>query len=687
MKRINFKLKAVYLTILSAPFVLQANLHAADPVKISVNTNMQHAVSGVAELDRSKYITLHNFINDSNWGNSDASKGLSAADAALRDQFLNEYDVYLGRDNGAYPWHLNRLKKSSKNGEISLKQVKKYGQQDKQNYASFYKTDPAAVAALEKRSVNMMRGGQPVMYPHLEYQFPCVVKKCSQYNTWIKDFDELAKFYATNLTYSYGQGGKTGEPKPAYIEVMNEPILFAAKHRATAKSISELHVKVAREIKKTHPEIKVGGYTAAWPGIEERDFATFDERWKVFIDTAGKNMDFYSIHIYDSYRGNKEAYRAGANAEAILDMLDQYSLLATGARKPWVISEYGYFTPNSIERDEIKNVGYSKKLDWFNIRSFSSMMMGFLERPDQIAVSMPFHINKALWYNSQNGGVDSDGKRYSTRLFVMEEELSGKKNVHEKADSKWVYSDIVKWYQLWSDVKGTRVDSFANEIDMQVDAYVDNNKLHLIVNNMEHSEQPLQLNLAGTYGNKINKISSKHLYWHPEQQSSLLDIKTLKTDVKSFSIAPEATRIITFEFDRALKIDQQLDEHKYYATDKNSFRQAIKANQPIAFNVNQVKKGQHGEAMLRLGVGRKHHLSLTPQVKVNGVALKVPTDLRGHYENKPRKDFFGILEIPVPFSAVAETNNIEVVFPDNGGTATTAVLQVFNMTQAVKRPQ
>ncbi|WP_017446846.1 hypothetical protein [Gayadomonas joobiniege] len=687
MKPMGFKFKSMTLALVSTQLFVQANLNAAEPIKISVNANMKHIVGGVAELDRSKFITLHSFIGDTNWGNSDAKKGLSKEDAALRDQFLNQYDVYLGRDNGAFPWHLARLKKSAKNGEISVSHVEKFGQQDKQNYAQFYQADPTAVSALEKRTVNMMRGGQPVMYPHLEYQFPCTVKKCSQYNTWIKGFDELAKFYADNLTFSYGQGGTTGEPKPAYIEVMNEPILFAAKHRATAQSISELHVKVAREIKKSHPEIKVGGYTAAWPGIEERDFATFDERWKVFIDTAGKDMDFYSIHIYDSYRGNKEAYRAGANAEAILDMLDQYSLIATGERKPWVISEYGYFTPNPIERAEIKEVGYSRKLDWLNIRSFSSMMMGFLERPDQIAVSMPFHINKALWYNSQNGGVDANGKRYSTRLFVMEEELSGKKYVKEKADSKWVFSDILKWYQLWSDVKGTRVDSFANQIDMQVDAYVDGNKLYLIANNMELSEQGLALDVQGLFNNQLIQVSSKHLYWHPQQQRAVLENERLATSAKVFPIAAEATRIFTFEFANEIKIDQHLNEHKYYASDENSFRQPIKADTPIEFEVNQVNKGKQGEAILRLGLGRKHHLSLTPQVTFNGVELDVPSDVRGHYENKARKDFFGILEIPVPFSAIKKDNRIEVVFADSGGTATTAVLQVFNMSKAIKRPQ
>ena len=46
----------------------------------------------------------------------------------------------------------------------------------------------------------------------------------------------------------------------------------------------------------------------------------------------------------------------------------------------------------------------------------------------------------------------------------------------------WEWSDIILWYELWKDVKGTRIDTKADNPDVQVDAYVNGKHVYLIVN-------------------------------------------------------------------------------------------------------------------------------------------------------------------------------------------------------------
>lgn len=54
-----------------------------------------------------------------------------------------------------------------------------------------------------------------------------------------------------------------------------------------------------------------------------------------------------------------------------------------------------------------------------------------------------------------------------------------------------------------------------------------------------------------------------------------------------------------------------MEEVKYYATD---YLKEIAAGKELVFNINNVKKTEYGEAVIRLGLGRNHGLSLLPEL-------------------------------------------------------------------------
>ncbi|MDO6803206.1 T9SS type A sorting domain-containing protein [Wenyingzhuangia sp. 1_MG-2023] len=499
------------------------------------------------------------------------------------------------------------------------------------------------------------------MYPNEEHEIG------SKNAKWImakENYAPIAEFYANYFKYFFGTGGTNGQPKPTYVEVMNEPFVKATSIGTTRADISEMFRVVAKRIKELNPEIKVGGYSAAHPAYEAVDFGHWDKNWKTFIDIAGEEMDFFSLHLYDNVQKVPEEgqYRAGSNIEAILDMVEHYEILKLGKIKPFCLSEYGCLNTEG----EV----YTKERDWNNIRSFNTMIMQFLERPDVIEQALPFMILKANWWNHP---TDPDIK-YAHRLFRQKKELAG------ETGEEWVYTELIKFYDFWKNVKGTRIDTKASNLDTQVDTYVDGNKAYVIVNNMHHQARTVDLNLKGLGDATIQSILVKHL--HAENNGiPTLDEYTVN-NINSVNIGREASIILEYTFDKNVVIPEVSNETKYYAT---TYNQKINSNQTLNFHINNVNvNSSYGEATLRLGIGRAHGKSLKPLLKVNGNDVLVPDNWRGN-DQSGRDQFFGVLEIPVPYTILSQNNTIAVTFPDAGGNVSSVALQVQSFDKEIIR--
>ena len=71
-------------------------------VTVNMNLNVKHKVGAIDSFDRSKYITIHANQTEAEWDGSNFTSD-------LRNDFLNKYDVYLGRDSGGITWNLNNM--------------------------------------------------------------------------------------------------------------------------------------------------------------------------------------------------------------------------------------------------------------------------------------------------------------------------------------------------------------------------------------------------------------------------------------------------------------------------------------------------------------------------------------------------------------------------------------------------
>lgn len=622
-----------------------------DEVIVDVNLNIKRTLGDISTFDRNKFVAIHADTREFEWDGDNFTSD-------LRDHFLNGYDVYLGRNTGGIGWNMNSVVTEDPNrtGYADPESIKSTGESSKANYAN-----STVDHAYENRNDQIL---------------------CAQLHPFWPDGQETKKGWSFSLTDTdtepfgtasgeymgryiqdhYGSGGTTGKPEPKYVEVINEPLYWLTDNgNVQPEKVFKFHNAVADQIRKYNPDsdIQIGGFCVAFPDFEKNNFKRWEERWKLFMDICGEKMDYWTIHLYDfAAKGGKEMYRKGSNMEATFDMIEQYSYLSFGKVKPIMISEYG-----GVSHD-LKGT-WSPLRDWHHIKSVNSMRMQFMERADIINKTIDFLPVKAEWGST---GVDNT---YSHRLMR-------KANEPTSYTGEWVYAETVKVYQLWSDVKGTRVDSKSTNPDVMTDVYVDGNKAYVILNNLNFTSVDVSTNVLGENLN-LQSLKIKHLYL--SGANPVLDEETISAEKEVYTIGAEGTMILEYTFENALTIDESATEQKYYA---NTYYKPINASSPEVFTIEGVHTSEYGEAILRIGVGRAHGKSLQPKVLVNGTEIEVPTNYRGGAQAQ-RESFFGVLEIPVPYDLIKSTNTVSVEFSESGGHISSVTMKTSEFSKEVVR--
>tara|TARA_R110002049_G_scaffold307668_2_gene508837 strand:+ start:445 stop:3009 length:2565 start_codon:yes stop_codon:yes gene_type:complete len=629
--------------------------------KVNVTLNAKHIVGGKETFERAKYIGIHANQVEAEWDGNNVDSNGNPID--LRDDLLNGLDVYLGRDTGGITFNLNQVAQDpARTGyakPTGTNSIASRGLNARNSYASKTTLHP-----YESRN-ELILAGQLNPFWTGDDQVPTG-------QGWLLANGTATGEYMGRYINEFHSGN--GEPAPSWVEVINEPAYerYGGPNNFTnnIQDIADFHNEVAAAIKTQTPNALVGGYTTAFPNFEKGDFQRWNNRWKLFMDVAGANMDFFSIHLYDiaSKPDGTIDLRSGSNIEATFDMMEQYSTMSFGSVKPFLISEMGGVMNGQ------RNQPWSPFRDWLWVKSANSQLMSMMERPNTIAKALPFLIVKAQW------GSTPDGNPYNNRLMRQENEPTTFVPGYGYTGN-WVYSDMVKFYQLWSNVKGTRVDTTSDDLDIQVDAYVDGDKAYIILNNLEFASKDIDLTFIDTQFGTINSINKKHLYL--DNVTPILSDESIPANTSTVTLGAEATMILEVTFDNAVTINDSNTETKYYATD---YLKPIVANQVETFQINAVSKNTYGEAVLRLGVGRPHGKLIYPtSITVNNTSIAIPNDWRG-YDQAQRERFFGVLEIPVPFNLVQTNNTIEVTYPDAGGHISSVTMQIFNFNRDIRTP-
>ncbi|XPF93141.1 Ig-like domain-containing protein [Colwellia sp. RE-S-Sl-9] len=698
---------------------------AVESVKVDINLDIKHEVRGVSDFNRKKHITVHAALTEGDW------KG----EADTMNYLMNDLDVYFGRDNGMASWIFKATGQDPNNlGKPDIADLKNFGQWHKDN---MYDNLPESIRAYESRSNEMIMGITPHgPFPTQSYWPNDLAGKDDEAGKYVlRHIADGAEWVGEYLDQFFRKNGESsGVLMPKYWEVINEPDMDINVGRTFVMSsfeqLFEYHNLVAEEIKKKLPEGQrplVGGMTWGLHDLEQGDlserfptqeravrsryafeegdledflqsitssnyWATQDEKyfqwdaiWKGFMDASGENMDFYSIHLYDwAQMGDNprqgSTFRRGMKTEAILDMVEWYDAQVNGKEnlKPWVISEYGAIASKHAKLEFIGN-DY-RYADWLHLRTFNQMFMQILTRPSQVLKSMPFSPIKGAW--GLLTGPNGEAIRYEASLMQTDEALAEN---YDNAD--WYVTDKIQWYELWSDVKGTRVDTHSSDPDVQVDAYVDGNHTYLILNNLEWYNIPVDLSFMGNNSNSVKSVNMKHSYLAEGLSAvnlgrPVLAKATLDGLPESVTLEPGSTIILDIEYNQNVSITSTMVEEKYYGESLAGAGKGAAAKGQIhritgtsmTGNINDVPVPTNGEATLRIAAEFYPFHASKPtnnSFTINGHTLDVPTQINPNASGVMTEHFdymgpevdegsvsLNLIEIPVPLEYLSEDNVI-----------------------------
>ena len=687
---------------------------SAQNVQVDVNLNMVHSVDGISDFGRDRHITVHSAATERDWDGQEDKL----------DYFINDLDVYWGRDNGAASWKFSDTPEDPNRPNKPDVSAMKFKAEELKNW---YESKLNAKQYEGKGF--MIQGTNPhPTYPTLDWG-----DRGKTWHGWQPlEVETSAEWVTEYLDHYFAKStGEKGEPLPHYWEVINEPdmeMMVGGKswiYASSQEKLWEYHNLVAEGVKNRLGDKapKIGGMTwgmhdfywkdginrvadnqyEQWfsddlmPYLQEMtastvndtrtsDWYQWDVMWQGFIDNCGDNMDFYGIHIYDWSVGErgKGVIRTGGHVEAMLDMLEWYDIHKFGQKKDIVLSEFGAVS------SWINNQEMERKA-WENLRPFNGMFMQFLERPSQVVYSMPFAPVKAEWgdVRDANGNVTT---RYGS---VLMDRVDPNCTAYD-ASCEWVWTDFVKWYELWRDVDGTRIDTKATDRDIQVDAYVDNNKVYLIVNNLQFDEATVDLNIFDTQATKVQYVDKRYMYFDENKGTTggvSLDETRLNTAPGSMTISGGGTVILVYNFEENVLLDQTSIEEKYMSVALNNeqtaiggllFRKEVPGRTPMTTHINNVAVPSQGEATLRFSGKFPENAMVPAYITVNGNELEYTTDWRGEYEDS-RNFWFGTMEVDVPLEYLQESNEVTIEIRGNKVTYTTVSLQVFDMSASPAR--
>ncbi|QBG46776.1 beta-agarase [Verrucomicrobia bacterium S94] len=597
--------------------LLPVVLPAEALVEVKLHPSVVRNIGGVTEFDRNQFITIHEGPRNSR---------LKEYYSYLED----ELDVRYGRDGGSLSGAARGVPADPDRPDFpDIEQMKLRGAKHIQRSEWRRDADPLQIR-------------NTIICTHPERMHPMPE---NDYTEWgPRTMEGVAEFYAHFLKYYF-----TDETRPAYLEVLNEPFVHADEIGTTAERMAEQHVHVAKRVRELNPDVMIGGYTAAWIEVEQHDFRHWFNWEKMFIDTAGEEMDFFSYHTYDGVNVTGEPRnRTGANTEGIMDLFDTYSFLRLGAAKPQVISEYG-----KIPEGGMANHIYSSERTAGQLYSLNGQLIMFMDHPDRIMKTVPFILGKGLWT------YRPDREKEAANPFLL---------WRMKSDGSFVETELSLFYHFWKGVSGQWRWSSSSNPDVRVHLLADGKKLNLILVNLDSKEKKVNLTGLPDIGN--GRVSFRSLETHGK--APRFHEGELKRVPDTVKLHPGHSMLLNLELEKAMPTRRTVREHRVYATD---YMKDIVEGEAVAFTFPETPTGK-GSAFLRITPGREKGLAILPdQVRFNGEPLEVPDNWAGD-EQKGRSTFFGTLAVPVPVNLLREVNEVEIVYPDSGGRLACAVLQV-----------
>lgn len=508
----------------------------ADSAKVTVDLSSQLFIGDTSELQRDKFFNLHSSAGES---------GLAEIDLLyIKNQLNADYGRIffgpLGASNGV-------------------------------NY-------PSTETAMVDGPIAIQNANARISAPFSSNR-TVVTEQPDPYLRDGNDPTDGARWAADYFQYYFDDNSR-----PLFFEPMNEPFVHADEFTpggfgnpegliATRAYMTRWFREIGEEFDNRGLETNVIGFADAFPSFEVRNFDNWDSRMKMFIDDAGESMDALSVHLYDGVNIQGEStQRSGSNAEAILDIMESYSQIRLGKVLPHAVTEYGGIF---VDIEEYTPERWSEELP-----SYNRILFSLLDRENRLMTSTPFATTIASFFFQQTGSFTP----FSANIFRPDPEKINNGKIND-----YLLTEKVKFYLLWADVKGNRVDVEGNDPDVGIHAFASGTKLYVALSNFEDdTSKEVELDFLGT-ASTLNNVRVKRLNV-PQGQAAIFTDNLINEAPATITLAKRETVVLEYNYAEPIEHQSVVREQNYYP---DLYLQPIVADSTLSFSFNGVEIDQN----------------------------------------------------------------------------------------------
>jgi hypothetical protein len=491
--------------------------------------------------------------------------------------------------------------------------------------------------------------GQPNVYPAFmgRYALPAADKKDDPHAFWVpSNVVAAAELACAVLREKY-----TDFDRPRYYEPVNEPhwAYWADPHFAA------WHLIAKDTAHRQVPGVQVGGPCLSVAYYYKQEFRTF-KGLQAFIDNTRCELDFYSFHVYDFLRGGTNDFTgritSGLPLEAVLDLVQNYTVNAYGKEIGVVVSEHGgYGADDLVEKLAKQNfteTGFAwemkkRSIDDFNmVSSVLANTLVFMDHPQTVLKAVPFILLNGLGWDPS----------YYASLYVPRD--------YDPKSEEWLPTEKILFYRLLRDLKGHRVAAACADPDIQTRAFVDGDTLFVVLNNLSDRAKEIALVLPRAQAMTLRRFGR-----NADFTPYLTEEPLAKAD--RLALRGREALVLKARYGQPLEPRRAVDEVPCYGD-----RIASSVTHATGFVVMVPKADELRYATLRIGISRPPDAGREVALSLNGHPLSVP--LEQCAERLVEQEYATCKLVELPLEAVRETNTVCVFFPDGKKGAVGAVV-------------
>ena len=468
---------------------------------------------------------------------------------------------------------------------------------------------------------------------------------------------------AAELAAAVFKHGFSDLDRPEFFEPINEPHWSYFKDQ----KLADWHLVTQKAFNASNIPTKVGGMCMSVCYMYNQNYRSWNG-FKNFLDNTGGKLDFYSFHVYDflDFKNGDFVGRvqSGLPLEGVFDLVASYSKQEFDRVIPIVVSEHGGYVSEKrgthpeeiidrIAKKHFPGSGFEWEMEKRSILDFnlvSSILtntLGFMEHPHIVEKAVPFILMESMGWNP----------KYYATLYTPYD---------FKDKKRWYPTRNSYFFEFCNRIKGRRVKLYSSDRDIQLQAFADGRKLHIVLNNLWTDSEILKFKIPKGKKYFIRRLGRADDFRPYLTDESFEELSELRLNGREAAL-------VTVEYDKPLEEKRQINEQTYYA--RNIIKEA-KGKSSVKFNVNVDNLKNIEYVMLRVGLRRPPGTDHKASVRLNGENINMPIeDCAARLESET--DFATTRIAYVNPKKLRSKNSITVRFPDGkGGTVGSVVLRV-----------